>query len=125
MEDHLFDIDKQLYEKMRNNYVSEAERKFFERQEWKAYNEYTDWELLIETNENEDGLYLLREIYTEYEIGISDERPIESIHTMTLAEILAVNLKSVGFIDRDITLLDWLRERDYKGIRYDRDKNNL
>jgi len=125
MEDNLFKIDKQLYDKMRNNYVSEAEREFFERQEWKAQNEYTDWELIIESNENEDGFYLIRYIYTEYELGTTGEPTIEDIHTMTLAEILAVNLKSVGFLNRNITFLDWLREQDYKCVRYDRDKNNL
>ena len=37
---------------------------------------------------------------------------------MKLSEALNANLKQLGYLDRDITLLDWLRERDYKGIRY-------
>ena len=41
-------------------------------------------------------------------------------HTMTLAESLMINLKEVGFIDKDITLLDWLRACDYDCVRYNR-----
>ena len=39
---------------------------------------------------------------------------------MTLSEALAINLKEIGFIDRDITLLEWLRESDYKYVNYNR-----
>lgn len=126
MENNLFEIDRHLYEKMRDSYTSEAEREFFEQQHSKALNECTDWELLIDSNENQDGLYLIRYSYTEYELGVSAKTsPAEEIHTMTLADVLSVNLKKFGFLNRDITLLDWFRERDYKGIRYDRDKENL
>ena len=42
----------------------------------------------------------------------------EEYHVMNLSEALNTNLKERGYLDRDITLLDWLRERDYQGIRY-------
>lgn len=44
---------------------------------------------------------------------------------MTLKETLDANLKEIGVLDRDITLLQWLRERDYKGVEYDHNFDDL
>ena len=35
---------------------------------------------------------------------------------MSLSEALATNLKESGLIARDETLLDWLRNRDYRDV---------
>lgn len=48
-----------------------------------------------------------------------DDVPDDYIHVMSLTEALSINLKTVEFIDRDETLLDWLRARDYKGATFD------
>ena len=39
---------------------------------------------------------------------------------MCLSEVLSLNLKTLGFIDRDLTLLEWLRETDYTYVNYNR-----
>ena len=39
---------------------------------------------------------------------------------MTLSDALSLNLKELGFIDRDLTLLEWLRESGYRYVNYDR-----
>ena len=44
---------------------------------------------------------------------------------MYLAEALQLNLKEVGLLDRDITLFEWLRERDYKGVEYDHNYDDM
>jgi hypothetical protein len=32
---------------------------------------------------------------------------------MSLAELLDINLRDAGFLNRDISVLDWLREHDF------------
>lgn len=39
---------------------------------------------------------------------------------MNLSEALALNLKGLGFIDRNLTLWEWLRECDYNVVNYER-----
>ena len=44
---------------------------------------------------------------------------MEDVYAMDLEEAMAINLKDAGLLDNDVTLLEWLRARDYKGIKYD------
>lgn len=44
---------------------------------------------------------------------------------MCLSEALALNLKSLGFIERDLTLWQWLRECDNSVVNYKRDYDIL
>lgn len=39
---------------------------------------------------------------------------------MSLSEALSLNLKDLGFLDRNVTLLEWLREYDYNCVNYSR-----
>ena len=39
---------------------------------------------------------------------------------MNLSEVLSLNLKNLGYIDRNLTLLDWLRENNYAYVNYNR-----
>ena len=115
--------DIELFDKMRGNYISENEKKFFEELEYKEEMEVSysyDW-LLFE-NENEDNILFFRQTFSEYAIDreVNDRRICER-HFSSLSEVLNINLKQYGYLDRDITFWQWLRERDYAGIRYDRD----
>lgn len=116
-------IDVELFNKMRGNYQSANEKQFFEELEYKEANEASfayDW--LLEDNENEDGLRLFRLSYSEYAINrITNGKYMDEWHFDSLSEVLNINLKQYGYLDRDITFWQWLRERDYAGIRYDRD----
>ena len=115
--------DVNLFESMRNNYQSENEKKFFEELEYKEGNEVSfayDW--LLEHNENDDGIYMFRQSYSEYAINrIINGEYLDECHFDSLAELLKINLKEYGYLDRDITFWQWLKERDYSCIRYDRD----
>lgn len=51
--------------------------------------------------------------------GIGTDGAYEE-HVMNLSEALALNLKQLGYIDRDLTLLEWLRECDYSVVNYER-----
>lgn len=120
---HIRPDDAGLFEKMRGKYNSDNEKKFFEELEYKEENEASfayDW--LMEHNENEDGIEIYRQSYSEYSIDKKyNDKWHGEVHFDSLAELLEINLKEYGFLDRDITFWQWLRERDYSCIKYDRD----
>lgn len=45
------------------------------------------------------------------------------IHTMNLSEVLAVNLKEAGLLDRDLSLLEWLQEQNFSCVRYNHEND--
>ncbi len=111
--------DIALFHAMEGNYQSGREREFFETLKYREENVLSvSHDALLLEPDNEDRLYLIRCEYSEYMLGKEDV--IEEQHYMNLSETLSANLKDVGLLDRDITLFQWLRERDYKGVRYDR-----
>ena len=119
--------DAELFAAMEGKYVSENEKEFFEKQKYKQMNVFTFandlvmWEL-----DNEDLIYIVRCQYEEYIVGHGTEGCYdEEFHSMCLYDALNVNLKELGFIDRDLTLWQWLRERDYKGVQYDHNYDDL
>ncbi len=104
--------------KINETCVSLAEKKFFESQNEKALHPIDGCEVVMDAADNEDGLYLIRCLATEYELGVSSASGLtQEIHTFSLSEILQVNLREAGFLDRDITFLEWLRERDFRGVK--------
>lgn len=114
--------DVLLFEKMEKNYTSVNEENFFKHMKYKQENEVSVLnDLIVSEYENEDEIYVVRECYEEYVVGrgVGTDGAFEE-HVMTLAEALAINLKEVGLTGRDITLLDWLRECDYKYVNYNR-----
>lgn len=114
----LFPADAHLFKEMAGNYTSDNEKKFFETMKYKEENEPVGTQdILFLENSNEDGIYFIREGFCEYLIGAR-----YGVHVMPLADALQVNLKDLGCVNKNMTLLDWLRQRDYKGISYD---NNL
>ena len=82
-------------------------------------------DLLMHEDDNEDHIYIVRCICCEFIIGQTiNGSSKEDCHLMNLSDTLSVNLKDAGFTENSITLLEWLRERDYKGIRYDNNFDN-
>ena len=120
VENKLSREDIELFISMEGHYKSLNEKYFFEKMRNKMENELAPSnELVMYEEDNEDNIYIIRCVYEEFIIGhgLKDSYD-EEYHAMTLFEALNANLKQLGFIDRDITLLEWLRERDYNGIRY-------
>ena len=118
----LWEKDIELFEKMKGNYVSDNEANFFKNIEYKQKYEITSLnDLLISEYENPDEIYLVRLYYEEYILGykIDSDGEFEE-HVMCLPDVLSLNLKDLGFIDRDLTLLEWLRETDYAYVNYNR-----
>lgn len=118
----LWKVDKALFKKMKGNYVSEKEANFFKNIQYKQEYEVTALgDLLISEYENPDEIYLLRLYFDEYVIGykIDSDGEFEA-HVMNLSEALSLNLKDQGFMNRNLTLWEWLRETDYAYVNYDR-----
>lgn len=108
--------DKSLFEKMRSNYQSEKERIFFEKMEYKEIYELAPAnDLILSEHDNIDEIYLCREYDHEYAFG----NKLGSGHTDSLSDALETNLKTLGALTYDCTLLDWLRMNNYEGMRYD------
>ena len=113
--------DIELFDSMKGNYVSENERFFFETLKDRMENLFTcAGELFLFETDNEDLLYFVRYDFDEFELGHGTEGNYSPrLYVQSLAEALNANLKELGYIDRDITFLQWLREHDYKEIMYD------
>ena len=117
--------DIRLFAEMRGKWFSEKEQEFFETVENKELHELAPCgdELLL-YDENEDGIEIIRNDFSEYEItGFNSMTQASESHgeyCSSLCEALKVNMRSANLLDRDITLLDWLRAIDYRNINYKR-----
>lgn len=122
----LWPEDIELFARMKGNYQSENEENFFRNLEYKQKYEVTACnDLLVWEKENDDLIYLVREEYGEYLVGHGyNEEDWEEEHVMKLSEALDVKLKPLGF-NRDITLWQWLKETDYKYVKYNRNYDKV
>lgn len=119
--------DVELFELMKGHYVSENERYFFEAMKEREENLFTcAGELFMFETDTEDLLYFVRYDFDEFVVGHGLEGSYSpEHHVQCLADALRANLKELGYLDRDITFLEWLRERDYKCIRYNHNYDDL
>lgn len=118
----LSEADRHLFIEMRHNYVSDAEKIFFETMKRKEqYDSAFSNELLVFEKENEDNVYLLRKYYDTYLVGYYDANGnVMEFECETLAATLALYLdECVGYL-KHITLIEWLRKYDYSVVRYNR-----
>lgn len=120
----LFDLcedDAKLFEQMKGQYQSEEERIFFETMCHKEQEEpaYSNEDLILE-DENEDLVYIVRCSEHEYEFGSGELGHQTKFYVDSLYDMLNTNLADVGVTSMQGTMWDWLRARNYDGIRYDR-----
>lgn len=109
--------DIQLFSSMAGHYQTEEERIFFETLKYKEeYELATMNELLLIEEDNEDNLYFIRIYADEYEIGLGATKE----HFQSLADALQMRLSEIGMPANDCTFGQWLQQRNYKGIHYDR-----
>ncbi len=117
----LWEEDAKLFSQMEEHYQSSQEQVFFETMRYKEMYEpaYSN-ELLILEEENDDLVYIIRCSEHEYEFGSGEYGKQNRMYVDTLYDMLHTSLAEVGVTSMQGTMLDWLRARDYKGIRYDR-----
>ena len=118
----LWDVDAKLFASMKKGSLTPNEANFFSNMQFKEEYECTALnDVLISAYENTDQIYMVRMYYEEYVIGHGiGTDGAEEVHVMNLSEALNVNFKTEGFLDRDITLWQWLREKDYEIVNYGR-----
>lgn len=114
--------DIELFDSMKNRYISDEEELFFKTLHYKEENEIApSAELLISENSNADTVYFVRYNVCEYKIGSRNELTAEKEnYFQTLADALSANLNEIGALKENITMLEWLRRNNYQGINYNR-----
>lgn len=103
-----------------DNAVSDNEREFFEKIMDKQLHEVSfSNDVLMHDRDNEDDIYILRIGQDDYMIGTAravNNKPVpweyESLFSFLSSDMY-------DYIGRHVTVHEWLRERDFKGIRYD------
>lgn len=109
--------DVQLFASMANRYQSNEERIFFETMKYKEEYELAPMnELLLVEDDNDDNLFFIRIYADEYEIGLGPNKK----HFQSLADALQMNLSEIGLSTDMGTFGDWMRQRNYSGINYNR-----
>ena len=118
----IWNVDAKLFASMKKNSLTPNEANFFSIMEYKEEYEVSALnDLLVSEYENDDEIYVIRMNYDEYVIGHGiGTDGAEEVHVMNLSEALSVNFKEKSFLDRDITLWQWLREKDYEIVNYGR-----
>lgn len=111
----------QEFEQAIKNAISENEKVFFETFRYKVLNETAfSNDVLMDNLDNEDGLYILRVRVDDVMIGRRTSDDMEVGAPVEFEGIFAVVDEDLfEWIGRHVTLLQWLRERDFRGIRYD------
>lgn len=117
--EYLSDTPEQFKEAI-TNAVSENEKIFFSKLRSKVLNEgAASNDVLMHNEDNEDGIYILR-ISDDFLVGKKDKsgKDVSIIVEISgLFDFLSEDLHRQ--LNRHISILEWLRERDYKGIHYD------
>ena len=112
--------DASLFKDMEGKYVSNEEKEFFERMKFKIESEPAPANDLIMCNRNnDDGIYIVRCYDYEFRIGCHvGEEYKKEFYAMDFHDALYVNLHECGFINENLSLLEWLRKRNYNGVEY-------
>lgn len=113
-------IDKQFFKNLGEDFTSVEERTFFDRMRDKIeFEPAPSNDLILSENDNQDGIYIVRCYDYEFIIGCHVGEFQKEQYAMNFSDALAVNLKDCGFIEDNLTLLDWLRKRNFAGVQYD------
>ena len=76
---------------------------------------------IILEDENEDGIYINHHDATIYEIGNNDQSGV--YQAFSLSELLNLYLDEHDILNKHITVLEWLRQRNYDNVTYDRTRD--
>lgn len=100
------------------NAQTTEERIFFEQIKAKEIGEFApSADLLIDEDDNEDNIFLVRYYFTEYKVGRAGVKLDWPVYHDNFREIIKEDL--FPLLGRHISLLDWLREQRFACVRYD------
>lgn len=113
--------DKELYETMRDRYVSEEEKEFFKEMLAKEIYDFpvSSFDVIMHEGDNEDGIYIEKHYHSEYKVAqVKDGKTHQiSLYPESLSKLLKLDLFEL--LGTHITVLEWLRKRNYSNVRYD------
>jgi len=113
--EEMYEDDIKLFSTIFHKKMSANERNFFERMKEKVEGEFApSADFVMLEDDNEDEIYLIRYYFSEFKIGKRNSD--EDIYSITFAE--AIGQDMFILLGRHITLLEWLREIDFKGTNY-------
>lgn len=109
------------------NALTPNEKEFFEKLRFKELNETAaSNDVLMNEADNTEGLYILRVGSDGILIGRNISDPKEATTPEEYAGIfLALQQDISQFVGRHVTLLEWLRQRDFKGIKYNQNNDYM
>ena len=117
---NLQEKDRIFFEQMKGHYQSENERIFFETLKYKEEYENAcayGWDVLLNECDNEENVFFYRESYEWYMLERVDDSHDYVEEFSSLVDVLTAPASKWDLGEG--TFLDWLRRRDYAGIRYD------
>lgn len=111
-----------------DNASSENEKEFLEQMMYKIpYEMAASNEILLKPEENEDNLYILRVGSGDFIVGQEPNNSSSPNYPYEIGGLLGkdgfLGFDLFPYLHRHITVLEWLRERDYKGIQYNRNND--
>ena len=113
--------DKELYYYMQGQYVSEEEKDFFEQMLLKEIYDFpvSTFDVIMHEDDNEDGIYIEKHYHSEYKVAqVKDGKTKQiSLYPESLSGLLKLDLYEL--LGVHITVLEWLRKRNYSKVRYD------
>lgn len=93
------------------------EKEFFSKMLRKETEEIAlSGDLIMSEHDNNMEIYILREIYDEFRVGVASPESKE-VFSEGICRLLSTPLRDIG-LDNDKTIGEWLREIDYNGINY-------
>ena len=113
--------DRELYNKMQGQFLSEEEQTFFDEMVCKELYDcpISTFDVIMHEDDNDEHLYIQKEYNSEYVVGRFFENGkcvALDEHPLCLAELVDTDL--FPLLGRHITVLEWLRARTYCGINY-------
>lgn len=113
--EEMYEEDVEFFSNIINIEMPRDERNFFEKLKEKVEGEFApSADIMMLEENNKDEIYLIRYYFSEFKIG--KQNSDEAIYCITFAK--AINADLFPLLGRHITLLEWLREIDFKGLNY-------
>lgn len=113
--EQMYEEDVELFASIFNKEMTANERNFFLKMKEKVEGEFApSADIIMLEENNKDKIYLIRYYFSEFKIGRLNCD--EAIYSITFAQAIKSDINIL--LGRHITLLEWLREIDFKGLNY-------
>lgn len=114
-DEQMRDEDKAFFTKVFDKEMSPNERRFFERMKEKVEGEFApSADIMMIEDSNEEEVFIIRYYFHEFKIGKHNWD--EAVYEDSFSKFIRADMYIL--LGRHVTLLEWLREIDFKGVNY-------